>query len=136
MRYIIFTDRLDFAGESLPVHLGSDRQIYVQLDELCSFIGIDPKGRFEQIRGDDSTADVLVVMDLPNESATGPGRANAAFLNLAAVSYWLGTICSERMKRPDLHDCLVRYTYDFLDVTWMFYRAALHQLDPADVASR
>ncbi len=53
------------------------------------------------------------------------GPPEAVLLNLAALPYWLGTVRAEGMKRPDLHDKPVRYSPEFLDVTWMLYRAAL-----------
>jgi hypothetical protein len=33
-------------------------------------------------------------------------------------------IRGEPMERPEHHDCLVRYSFDFLDTTWIMYRAA------------
>ncbi len=132
MGKIIYTDRLEFGGEHLPVHLASDRQIYVLLDDLCKFIGLGSDGMVERIQQDVSTADVLLFMTVPGDD-TPPTQepCKAAFLNLAALPYWLGKVSAEMMTRPDLHGQLVRYTFDFLDTTWMLYRAAAHQLEHA-----
>jgi hypothetical protein len=122
MREIVFTDQLDLGGEYLHIHLASDRQVYVRLSDLCDFIGMDPARKKGQILHDPSLADLLSVMSLPGENTSSAKRA--AFLNLAGLSYWLGMIRGEPMDRPGHHDCLVRYSFDFLDTTWIMYRAA------------
>lgn len=124
---ILYTDRLDLGEEHLPVHLASDRQVYVRLDELCNFIGLDPKGVADRIRHCVSTADLLVFMTTSGNGTKA--QLEAAFLNLAALSFWLGMVASARMNHPDRHDQLARYTFDFLDTSWMFYRAAARDLE-------
>ncbi len=130
MATIVFSDELKFDGGVLPAHLASDRQIYVLVDDLCNFIGLESDGMADRIQHDISTADVLLFMVMP-EDVPPPGQEprKAAFLNLAALPYWLGKISPEEMNRPDLHDQLVRYTFDFLDTSWMLYRAAAYDLE-------
>ncbi len=127
MAHVIYSDHLDIAGEYLPVHLASDRQVYVRLDELCDFIGLTPEGMVERIQQGVSTADLLVFMHLQGDEVQA--QPKAAFLNLAALSFWLGTVSSSRLERPKLFEQLARYTFDFLDTGWMFYRAAARDLE-------
>jgi hypothetical protein len=128
MREIIFSDQLDLGGQHLAIHLASDRQVYVRLSDLCDFIGMDPARKKGQILHDPSLADLLSVMCLPDENRKTLSVKRAAFLNLAGLSYWLGMIRGEPMERPEHHDCLVRYSFDFLDTTWIMYRAACAEL--------
>ncbi len=123
MLTIIYTSLLEFEGKSLPICLASDRQVYVQLDELCEYIGLSPDGRIEQVRRDLSIADLLVYMAPQGQEKPDGSGKHLAYLNLAALPYWLGMIRSDSMERPELHDCLVRYALEFLDITWMLYRA-------------
>jgi hypothetical protein len=104
MKEIVFTDQLDLGGEYLPIHLASDRQVYVRLSDLCEFIGIDPARKKSQILHDPSLADLLSAMSLPGENTKTTSAKRAAFLNLAGLSYWLGMIRSELMERPEHHD--------------------------------
>ena len=135
MAKIMYSDKLDFNGQPLPVHLGSDRQIYVLLNDICAFIGVAPDGMAERIQQDSSIADVLVFMPLlgADTDLSAQDVSQAAFLNLAALSYWLGKISSESLAHPDLHDALVRYTFEFLDTTWMLYKAAVHELEGSGI---
>jgi hypothetical protein len=124
MKEIVFTDYLELGEQHLAVHLASDRQVYIRLSDLCDFIGMDPARKKGQILHDPSLADLLSVMSLPGENAKSSRAKQAAFLNLAGLSYWLGMVHDEPMERPEYHDCLVRYSFDFLDTTWIMYRAA------------
>ncbi len=133
MTKIVFTDRLEFGGEQLAVHLGSDRQIYVLLGDLCNFIGLDAEGMAERIQHDVSMSDLLVIMSGPVDALQGQGQPSGAFLNLAALPYWLGMVSLQSMEHPDHHDQLARYAFDFLDTSWMLYRAAVRDLERAGV---
>jgi hypothetical protein len=107
MKQSVFTDQLDLGGAHLPVHLASDRQVYVRLSDLCKFIGMDPARKKGQILRDPSLADLLSVMYPPGENARTSSAKHAAFLNLTGLSHWLGMIRGEPMERPEHHDCLV-----------------------------
>ncbi len=135
MAKIIYSDRLEFNGEVLPVHLVSDRQIYVQVDDLCNFIGLEPNRVAEDIQADVSTAELLLFMTAPGDDTPLTAEpSKAAYLNLAALPYWLGKVSHNAISRPDRYDQLVRYTFEFLDTTWMFYRAAVRDLEQAGIS--
>ncbi len=133
MTEIIYTDELKFGEASLPVHLASDRQVYVQLGDLCNLIGVDPTGMAYRVQRDISTTDLLVFMTVPIDDPQVQKPAKAAFLNLAALPYWLGMVSSTSMQRRKVHDQLARYSFDFLDTSWMFYRAAAKDLDRSGI---
>ncbi len=113
----------------MPIHVASDRQVYLRLSDLCELIGNDPARKKGKILRDPSLADLLAVMRVPGEKTRTSSAKSAAFLNLAGLSYWLGIIRRGPLERPDHHDCLVRYTLDFLDTTWIICRAAYAGLD-------
>ncbi len=133
MTRITYSDRLEFGEDQLAVHLASDRQIYVLLEELCHFIGVDHEGMAERIQRDNSMADLLVLMSSPRDDREPQELTTVPFLNLAALPYWLGMVSLQSMQHPAHHDLLVRYTFDFLDTTWMLYRAAVRDLEQAGV---
>jgi hypothetical protein len=112
----------EFYGETYAAHLASDRQFYIRLDDVCRGLGLDARSQRRRIQDDEAIADklVLIAVETPYQETTR--TREAAFLNLRALPYWLGTIDASRVK-DEVRPRIILFKRDFAETAWFVYRA-------------
>lgn len=125
MAELIRSNRLYFEEGSLPIHLASDGQMYVRLDDLCLIIGLDMRDQERRIRKDQAIADRLVVFNIRGVEGDRDWTEAVPCLNAGSLSYWLGTIRAQHIKKADVRKRLSLFTTRFLDISWVVFKAGL-----------
>jgi hypothetical protein len=116
---------LSFEGEKFPVYLGSDRRLYARFLDLCHVAGLPWKKYLERLEQDTYLVSQLVML-------APEGQQDEHFMNLGAMSYWLGTLQPRRMRKGKARERVQRFQRQFRDTTWLLRREGFEISTPEE----
>lgn len=114
----------EFYGQVFTAHLASDRQFYIRLDDVCTGLGVDARSQRRRIQDDEAISDKLAMIAVETPYQDTTRTREAAFLNLRALPYWLGTIDASRVK-DDVRPRIILFKRDFAETAWFVYRSEI-----------
>lgn len=112
------TRLVDFYGDQIPAAQGTDAEIYVPINPLASFLGLNRQGQQQRIQRDP----VLSQRTRTLRMDTGGGPQKLTCLPLDLLPGWLFGIDTSRVK-PELVDKLNRYRAECFKVLWNAFKS-------------
>jgi hypothetical protein len=113
--------------DRLPAYRLEDGAIFLPVNILCEFLGLDRTAQVRRIKRDETLAEEL--KEFPLE--TSQGSRETLFLRLEVVPYWLAGVTISRVK-PELRDKLMAYKKW---VVQKVYQAFIRELGPEPALS-
>lgn len=118
MTEIVFAhEELSLDDEAIPVYLSSDHRLFVCLADLCELLGLDWKIQHLYIMTDPYLRDQLVLFQRGKEPSIHK-RRDTIFLDLVALSYWLGTLTRTPICSRKARDRVMRFTQKYVTYSW------------------
>lgn len=111
-----------FYDADFTIHLASDRQFYVRLNDLCDAMGVSREGQRRRIIEDIGMSRYLVNIVADTVYQDGVRRQETLFLNSKALTYWLGSIDHRKLK-PEVKERVAEFKMNFVDAVDAFFRS-------------
>lgn len=103
-----------FYEDEIPaaiVEVEGQQTVYVPLNPICEFLGVNWSGQLQRVRRDPVLSEVarsVTVITDPGESGKGGGPQTLLCLPLDMLHGWLFSLNATRV-RPDLQEKIIRY---------------------------
>jgi antirepressor protein len=112
----------EFYGETYRAYLGTDRNLYIRLSDLCEALGLDYASQWRRVRDSISLSRKLatIVVDTPYQNSIR--KRNVVHFNIEGLAAWLYTIETKRV-RSEIRERIEKFQVEFVDTVWMLYRS-------------
>jgi hypothetical protein len=114
----------EFYGETYRAYLGTDRNLYVRLGDICETVGLDYASQWRRVRDSVSLSRKLATIDVDTPYQDGIRRRGVVHFNIEGLAAWLYTVETKRVK-SEIRERMERFQIDFVDTVWALYRSDL-----------
>jgi len=112
----------DFYGTTYRAYLGSDRNLYIRIADICDAVGLALSGQMRRIQETYAISHKLTYIEVDTPYQNTIRKQSVAHLNIEGLTYWLATI-DEKRVRPEIRERVRTFQRDFVDTVWMLYRS-------------
>jgi hypothetical protein len=128
----IYTRQVDFHGDEITVVLVEERgqrQVYVLLRPLCTYMGLSWSSQLQRLREDEVLSEATTSVLLSNTESGHRQRYTMIALQLEYLPGWIFSFTPKRVRK-DLQEKIKRYRKDCYRVLWQaFVRGELFPFD-------
>ncbi len=95
---------VEMLGDSIPAYKTVDGSIFLPINTLCEYLGLDRSAQVRRIKRDESLSEELTELEIE----TTQGLRQVQLLRLEVVPYWLAGVTVSKVK-PELREKLKGY---------------------------
>lgn len=114
----------EFYGDMYEVHLASDGQLYIRLNEVCEAIGLQTDGQRRRILEDEAISHYMINMKADTPYRDSIRKHTVTFFNIQGLVYWLLGVDTKRVSLES-REKVTRFKQKFAKIAWHVYRSEM-----------
>ncbi len=112
----------EFYEETYRAYLGTNRNLYVRISDICEAMGLAFAAQLRRIQNTHALSHKLTYIEVDTPYQNGIRRRAVAHMNIEGLTYWLATIDTSRVK-SEIRERIEQFQIDFVDTVWALYRS-------------